>query len=59
MKDKLYPALIDAVKTVFGEDGASFPILYLDSRYSRWLNRDGLYLLCDDGPRSAEDLTNV
>ena len=59
VKDKLYPALIDAVKTVFGEDGASFPILYLDSRYSRWLNRDGLYLLCDDGPRSAEDLTNV
>ncbi len=59
VKDKLYPELIESVKTVFGEDGAYFPILYLDSRYSRWLNRDGLYLLSDDGPKSAEDLTSV
>ena len=35
---KLYPALMDAMKSF----GVEIPVLYLDSRYSRFLNRDGL-----------------
>lgn len=44
VKDVLYPELINVAKSLGGED-AAYPILYLDSRYSRYLNKDGLYLI--------------
>lgn len=40
VKDFLYEAL---VKAVTYDDGASIPVIYLDSSYSRDLNRNGLY----------------
>lgn len=46
VKDVLYPELIETSKSYGGEDIA-FPILYLDHRYSRYLNRDGLYLIAE------------
>ena len=38
LKDKLHPALIEVSK----DFNAEYPIMYLDSRYSRNLNREGL-----------------
>ena len=59
VQSSLYPKLIKAVNKTFGED-AFMPILYLDSVYSRFLNRDGLYLLAaSDDPKSTEDLNIV
>ena len=43
IRSLLYPALVDAVNS-FGDP---YPILYLDSTYSRWLNREGLYHVAD------------
>lgn len=42
VKDVLYPMLVDVSRKLGGAD-VSYPILYLDSRYSRKLNREGLY----------------
>lgn len=44
VKDVLYPQLIETSKSYGGSDIA-FPILYLDNRYARHLNREGLYLI--------------
>lgn len=44
IKDALYPILIDEAARFGGEDMA-YPVLYLDSRYSRVLNREGLFLV--------------
>lgn len=44
MKDVLYPALLKVVSQMGGQD-ALCPVLYLDSGYSRKLNREGLYLV--------------
>lgn len=44
IKDQFYPHLLNAVKSLGGED-VMFPVLYLDSRYSRYLNREGLYIV--------------
>lgn len=41
IKEKLYPILIETVKDI----NSLLPILYLDSRYSRFLNREGLFLI--------------
>lgn len=43
LKEYLYPALIQAAKSFSAGD--EFPIMYLDSRYSRFLNREGLFQL--------------
>src|SRR5690606_37265189 len=43
IKDELYPELIKAAGDV--------PVLYLDARYSRHLNREGLFLAA----RAAEE----
>lgn len=48
VQESLYPKLIKAIYRTFGEK-AFMPVLYLDSRYSRCLNRDGLYLLASAG----------
>ena len=42
LKEYLYPKLIQVGKSVT-PGGVGFPILYLDSAYSRYLNREGLY----------------
>jgi plasmid segregation protein ParM len=57
VQKSLYPKLIKTIKKTFGED-AFMPILYLDSSYSRCLNRDGLYLLAASSDiKSTEDLS--
>ena len=43
IRDMLYPALVDAEKNI----GTDLPILYLDSSYSRFLNRAGLLYVAD------------
>jgi len=43
LKEMLYPALIQAAQSFSAGD--EFPIMYLDSRYSRFLNREGLFQL--------------
>ncbi len=59
VQDSLYPKLIKMIQKTFGED-AFVPVLYLDSSYSRCLNRDGLYLLVSsDEERSTEDLRGL
>lgn len=42
VKNHLYPALLAKATEMNSED--SFPTLYLDSSYSRHLNREGLYI---------------
>ncbi|WP_077490719.1 ParM/StbA family protein [Sinomonas mesophila] len=42
VKDFLYPALLAKATEMNSED--AFPTLYLDSSYSRHLNREGLYI---------------
>ena len=42
MREALYPALLDKVREMNSLD--LIPVLYLDSRYSRALNREGLVL---------------
>lgn len=44
MKDMLYPALLKEVSTSTSA-GLAIPVLYLDSKYSRNLNREGLFKL--------------
>lgn len=41
LKHLLYDSLIEAAKPFCG--GGDFPILYLDSQYSRYLNKQGLF----------------
>lgn len=43
LREALYPALIQAAKQFSAGD--EFPIMYLDSKYSRFLNREGLFQL--------------
>lgn len=52
VKNILYPELIGVAKNLGGEDVA-YPILYLDSRYSRYLNREGLYLIAQQVAAAA------
>jgi len=46
LKQWLYPQLIEALKDFSAQ--ADFPILYLDSRYSRYLNREGLFKVAEN-----------
>lgn len=56
VQESLYPKLVRAIQRSFGKD-AFMPVLYLDSSYSRCLNRDGLYLLAaSEDPKSVDDL---
>lgn len=50
VQTELHPALIDVAK----QFGAAYPILYLDSRYSRALNREGLYYIADQVAKSVQ-----
>lgn len=53
VKDQLYPALLNMMRQ-FGGDEMSYPILYLDSAYSRHLNREGLFIVAKEvAQRSA------
>lgn len=42
VRDKLYPALVEAAKL---DEGIYTPVVYLDASYSRSLNRNGLYMV--------------
>lgn len=44
LKEYLHPELINLSKH-FGGDDISYPILYLNSMYSRTLNREGLFII--------------
>ena len=44
VKEQLYTALLRQVKSFGGED-VTYPILYLDSDYSRLLNQEGLFII--------------
>lgn len=46
VKDQLYERLLGTVKALGGAD-VMFPVLYLDSRYSRFLNRQGLFVIAN------------
>lgn len=46
VKNELYPALMEKAQA-FGNGEVLYPILYLDSRYSRYLNREGLFVMAD------------
>lgn len=46
LKEVLHPLLLEASRSMGGSDVAC-PILYLDSRYSRYLNREGLYIMAN------------
>lgn len=48
VQGQLHPELVDVARNFSTE----FPILYLDSRYSRYLNREGLYFIADQVARS-------
>lgn len=52
VKDILYSMLIDTANSMSG--GLGYPILYLDSRYSRYLNREGLYLIAEKVAAAAK-----
>lgn len=45
VKELLYQSLIEAAKPFAA--GGDFPIMYLDSSYSRYLNREGLFQLAE------------
>lgn len=49
----LYPELVDSIKAFSTE----FPILYLDSRYSRYLNREGLFWVAEQVAQSVASTT--
>jgi plasmid segregation protein ParM len=51
VKAFLYPALLAKATEMNSED--SFPTLYLDSSYSRHLNREGLYIAAEAVERKA------
>ncbi|MBD5583893.1 MAG: ParM/StbA family protein [Clostridia bacterium] len=59
LREVLYPLLIETSKNFGGVD-TSYPVLYLDSRYSQHLNREGLYIVADGFARSeAQKATQV
>lgn len=51
VKNHLYPALLAKATEMNSED--AFPTLYLDSSYSRHLNREGLYIAAETVERKA------
>lgn len=59
VKDELYDKMLDKVRAVSGGE-VSIPVLYLDSWYSRCLNREGLYAIAEKAamtqkaPKKAE-----
>lgn len=50
VQDLLYPELVDSIKAFSTE----FPVLYLDSRYSRYLNREGLFWVAKQVAQSVQ-----
>jgi len=45
VKDLLYNELLDKIQSIIGT--REFAVLYLDSEYSRYLNREGLYIAAE------------
>lgn len=57
MQHHLYSALLAKAAEMNSED--SFPTLYLDSSYSRHLNREGLYIAAETIERRAQASASV
>jgi plasmid segregation protein ParM len=57
VKDHLYPALLAKATEMNSED--AFPTLYLDSSYSRHLNREGLYIAAETVERKVAAATGA
>ncbi len=57
VKAQLYPKLLRVVAQqggdIDGKSGVGCPVLYLDSQWSRKLNREGLYMVADQMSRVA------
>ena len=53
VRNELYPALIDKAKS-FAAGVLAYPILYLDSNFSRWLNQEGLYVIADSYAKASK-----
>ena len=45
LKEVLYPMLLDRSRDFGGGTDLGYPVMYLDSVYSRYLNREGLMLI--------------
>ena len=45
VKEQLYPELFKKVQDILGVE--EFAVLYLDSKYSRHLNREGLFIVAN------------
>lgn len=53
VKNELYDRMLEKVKAVSGGQ-VTIPVLYLDSWYSRCLNREGLFAMAEKAALSAE-----
>lgn len=54
VRDALYPKLVEVSKKFSGGgDDAAYPIIYMDSRFSRLLNREGLGIIAE---KTAESI---
>jgi plasmid segregation protein ParM len=53
VKNELYDRMLDKVRAVSGGE-VSIPVLYLDSWYSRYLNREGLFALAETAAEEAD-----
>ncbi len=53
VKNELYDRMLEKVRAVSGGE-VSIPVLYLDSWYSRYLNREGLFALAQGAATEAE-----
>lgn len=58
METILYPALIEASKQFAGTK-KGFPILYIGSKYSQILNREGLFIMADAHAKRLAESTNA
>lgn len=52
VKEQLYPELLKKVRDVLGVE--EFAVLYLDSKYSRHLNREGLFIVANKIGQNAK-----
>ena len=52
VKNELYDGMLEMIRAVSGAK-ASISILYLDSWYSRYMNREGLFILAKNAATEA------
>lgn len=47
VRDALYPKLVETVKKFSGGENSALPVIYMDSKDSRWLNMNGLAIIAE------------